>query len=378
MPSRPHTPSTRRRSPRRPRRPRPCRAPPRERRRAPAREPIGDRLGELLQGVGLDQQPLWHDVWNDGLEVGGKDRFARAVESRRERRGARARARPLRASAAIEPMASARRASPMIISRRRSKRSPSTPPTSRNSTIGSVHATPTIESAVGTFDSSYTCHAIATTEIPSPNSDTVVAPKNNAKSRLRSGRRIRTPRCRRGAELDRGYLVHPPMVSSARNSTRPPTNLMQPLKEGRLGEDREDGGGVAPGAAPRSTRCFARRAPSAPSPAPTGTTTTTASTAARAAARSCSPPIPSSTPAPAGPPSASRSDAVELRPDNGLFMKRTEVVCSRCGGTWATSSTTAPSPTGQRYCINSCSLDLDKSTTGPFVIGLSPPRGPAR
>ena len=27
--------------------------------------------------------------------------------------------------------------------------------------------------------------------------------------------------------------------------------------------------------------------------------------------------------------------------------------------TWATSSTTARGPTGLRYCINSCSLDLD-------------------
>ena len=26
------------------------------------------------------------------------------------------------------------------------------------------------------------------------------------------------------------------------------------------------------------------------------------------------------------------AEAVELRPDNGLFMRRTEVVCRRCGG----------------------------------------------
>ena len=55
---------------------------------------------------------------------------------------------------AIAPIATARMASPAIISRRRSKRSPSTPPTSRNATIGRVQATPTTDSAVGTFDRS--------------------------------------------------------------------------------------------------------------------------------------------------------------------------------------------------------------------------------
>ena len=35
------------------------------------------------------------------------------------------------------------------------------------------------------------------------------------------------------------------------------------------------------------------------------------------------------------------AEAVELRPDNSLFMRRTEVVCRTCGGHLATSSTTA-------------------------------------